>query len=110
MPAASVPSGRYPEPKPSTAQGSREARRPAEGGSCGRLPRRSQAFGDFGDDHGFLNRPQGAYVGPQLKWEGQPKGLPFEIEVDAGWLAAVGSDRREAPSQARINLELERRF
>jgi hypothetical protein len=70
----------------------------------------AEAFGDFGDDHGFLNRPQGAYVGPQLKWEGKPEGLPFEIEIDAGWLAAVGSDRREAPSQARINLELARRF
>jgi hypothetical protein len=45
-----------------------------------------------------------------VKWEGQPKGLPFEIEVDAGWLAAVGPDRGEAASQARINLELERRF
>jgi hypothetical protein len=70
----------------------------------------AEAFGDFGDDHGFLTHPQGAYLGPQLKWEGKPDFLPFEIEVDAGWLAAVGRDRREAPSQVRINLEIERRF
>jgi hypothetical protein len=76
----------------------------------GKLRLGAEAFGDFGDDHGFLNHPQGAYVGPQLKWEGKPDFLPFEIEVDAGWLAAVGSDRHEASSQARINLELEHRF
>jgi hypothetical protein len=70
----------------------------------------AEAFGDFGDDHGFLTHAQGAYIGPQLKWEGRPNHLPFEIVVDAGWLAAVGPDRHEAPSQARINLELERRF
>jgi hypothetical protein len=69
-----------------------------------------EAFGDFGDDHGFLNGRQGAYVGPQVKWEGRPRGAPVEIEVDAGWLAAVGPDRQEAASQARINVELERRF
>jgi len=78
--------------------------------TVGALRLGAEAFGDFGDDHGFLNRPQGTYVGPELKWEGRPKGLPFEIEVDAGWLAAVGADRREAASQARFNLELERRF
>jgi hypothetical protein len=70
----------------------------------------AEAFGDLGDDHGFLNGRQGAYVGPQVKWEGQPRGLPVDIELDAGWLAAVGSDRQEGASQLRINLELERRF
>ncbi len=69
-----------------------------------------EAFGDFGDDHGFLKSPQGAYVGPQVKWEGTPKGSPVEINVDAGWLAALGPDRREAASQFRVNLELEHRF
>jgi len=78
--------------------------------TVGNLRLGAEAFGDFGDDHGFLNHPQGAYIGPQLKWEGKPDFLPFEIEVDAGWLAAVGPDRNEASSQARINLELERRF
>jgi hypothetical protein len=78
--------------------------------TVGNLRLGAEAFGDFGDDHGFLTHAEGAYVGPQLKWEGQPKGLPFEIEVDAGWLAAVGPDRHEAKSQARVSLEFERRF
>ena len=78
--------------------------------TVGNLRLGAEAFGDFGDDHGFLKGPQGAYVGPQVKWEGKPDFLPFEIEVDAGWLAAVGTDRLEAPSQVRINLELEKRF
>ena len=78
--------------------------------TVGALRLGAEAFGDFGDDHGFLTHPQGAYVGPQLKWEGKSGFLPFEIAVDAGWLAAVGPDRHEASSQARINLELERRF
>ncbi|HXU99710.1 MAG TPA: hypothetical protein VG166_04360 [Caulobacteraceae bacterium] len=68
----------------------------------------AEAFGDLGDDHGL--GAQGAYVGPQIKWEGRPGRSPFEIGVDAGWLAAVGPARREASSQARINLEIERRF
>jgi hypothetical protein len=37
-------------------------------------------------------------------------GPPVEIDVDAGWLAAVGADRGEAASQARIAVELERKF
>ncbi len=78
--------------------------------TLGNLRLGAEAFGDFGDDHGFLTRSQGVYVGPQLKWEGRLKFLPFEIELDAGWLAAVGPDRGEASSQARVNLELERRF
>lgn len=70
----------------------------------------AEAFGDLGDDHGFLNRPQGAYVGPQLKWAAHPSFSPVEIKLDAGWLKAVGADRDEADSQVRLTLELERRF
>jgi hypothetical protein len=85
----------------------------------------AEALGDFGDDHRF-GRRQGAYVGPQVKWEYRPfggkdpdddgdeapmrKGPPIEIDVDAGWLAAVGADRDEAGSQVRIAVELERKF
>jgi hypothetical protein len=68
-----------------------------------------EAFGDLGDDHRFPG-PQGAYVGPQLLWEGRPEGSPVEIDIDAGWLFPVGADRREAASQLRIGLELEHRF
>jgi hypothetical protein len=78
--------------------------------TVGALRLGAEAFGDLGDDHGFLTRPQGAYVGPQLKWEGHPRFLPVEVDIDAGWLAAVGAARGEAASQARINLEFERRF
>ncbi len=70
----------------------------------------AEAFGDLGDDHGFLTKPQGAYVGPQVKWEGRPSFSPVEIKVDAGWLTAVGPDRREARHQVRFGLELERAF
>jgi hypothetical protein len=78
--------------------------------TVGHLRLGAEAFGDFGDDHGFLRQAQGAYVGPQLKWEGKPGALPFEIELDAGWLAAVGPDRREARSQFRVNLGFGRRL
>jgi len=53
---------------------------------------------------------QGAYVGPQVKWEGRPGRLPFDVALDAGWLAPVGLDRREARSQTRLSVEIERRF
>jgi hypothetical protein len=78
--------------------------------TIGTLRLGAEAFGDFGDDHRFLRSPQGAYVGPQRKWEGRPSFLPVEVDVDIGWLAAVGPARREASSQARVNLEFERRF
>jgi hypothetical protein len=77
--------------------------------TVGRLQLGVEAFGDFGDDHNFGGR-QGAYVGPQLKWEAKAKGFPVDIVVDAGWLAAVGPARDEAKSQARLNLEFEKRF
>ena len=78
--------------------------------TVGNLRLGAEAFGDLGDDHSFLKGPQGAYVGPQLKWEGRPNGSPVEIDLDLGWLAAVGPVRNEARSQFRIGVELERRF
>jgi hypothetical protein len=69
----------------------------------------AEAFGDFGDDHAFLGR-QGAWVGPQVKWETKPKFLPVEVDVDAGWLAAVGQSRRDANNQLKLDIEFERRF
>lgn len=69
----------------------------------------AEAFGDLGDDHSFLGR-QGAYVGPELKWQGHPRGSPVEIALDAGWLVPIGLDRQEAKSQARLALEIERHF
>jgi hypothetical protein len=77
--------------------------------TVGALRLGAEAFGEFGTDRAFLGR-QGAYVGPQLKWKGRPATSPVEIEIDAGWLAAVGTDRREGASQVRVAIELERRF
>jgi hypothetical protein len=77
--------------------------------TVGALRLGAEAFGDLGTDHRFPGR-RGAYVGPQLLWEGRPGGSPVEIEVDAGWLIPVGSDRSESRSQLRFGLELERRF
>lgn len=68
-----------------------------------------EAFGDLGSDRAFLGR-QGAYIGPQMKWEGRPRFSSVEIDIDAGWLAAVGPARGEAGSQFRFGVELERRF
>jgi hypothetical protein len=70
----------------------------------------AQAFGELGSDHGFLSGPQGAYVGPTAQWELRPAGSPFEIELNASWLKAVGPNRAEADSQFRLVVELERRF
>lgn len=69
-----------------------------------------EAFGDLGDDHGFLKGRQGAYVGPQVKWETKPRFLPVEVALDAGWLKPFGAAKAEAASQARVSLEFERRF
>jgi hypothetical protein len=78
---------------------------------AGNLRIGAEAFGDLGDDDGgFMRGAQGAYVGPQLTWEGRPAGLPFDVGVDAGWLKSVGANRGEARSQARIGIELEKRF
>ncbi len=78
--------------------------------TVGRLRLGAQAFGDFGDDHGFLNKPQGAYVGPYMKWGVRPMSAPFDVEIEAGWLKSVGTDRAEAGSQVRFAIDLERRF
>ena len=77
--------------------------------TVGALRLGAEAFGDLGDDHAFLGR-QGAYVGPQVKWEGHLGSSPVDIGLDAGWLAALGPARDEAASQVRVGLELERRF
>jgi hypothetical protein len=73
--------------------------------TVGALRLGAEAFGDLGSDHVFGGR-QGAYVGPQVLWEGRPGRGPVELGVDAGWLFPVGTDRAEARSQLRIGLEL----
>ncbi len=69
-----------------------------------------QAFGDLGDDHGGFSRPQVAYVGPAIFWEGRPRRSPVEVELGLSWLKAFGADRHEGDRQVRVTLEFERRF
>jgi hypothetical protein len=69
-----------------------------------------QAFGDLGDDHNFLKGRQGAYIGPELRWETRARNSPVELEVGVSWLKSVGANTREADNQVRVTLELERRF
>lgn len=76
----------------------------------GELRLGAEAIGDFGDDHGFLSRAEGAYVGPQLKWSAKPGLLPVGVELDAGWLKSVGAARGEAGSQTKLTLSFERCF
>lgn len=78
--------------------------------AIGNLRLGAEAFGDLGDDHRFLRGAQGAYIGPQVKWEGRPEGSPVEFAIDAGWLAPLGPNRNEGRSQARVSIELEHRF
>lgn len=77
--------------------------------TVGALRLGAEAFGDLGSTRSFGGR-QGAYVGPQVLWEGRPGHAPVELGVDAGWLFPVGTDRAEAHSQLRFSLELEHRF
>jgi hypothetical protein len=77
--------------------------------TVGALRLGAEAFGNLGTDHDFPAR-HGAYVGPQMLWEGRPNGWPFEVDFDAGWLFPVGAERSETHSQFRIGIELERRF
>ncbi|MGH6986066.1 MAG: hypothetical protein ACRED9_04400 [Caulobacteraceae bacterium] len=76
---------------------------------AGRLKVGGEAFGDLGSDRAFLGR-KGAYAGPVVKWEFQPRRWPAKIGLEAGWLAAAGADRREGASQVRFGLEIERKF
>jgi hypothetical protein len=69
-----------------------------------------QALGGLGEDHGFTEGAQGVFIGPQVKWKSRPGLLPADVGVDAGWLAAIGHAKRGAPGQARVNLELKRKF
>jgi hypothetical protein len=76
----------------------------------GRLRVGGEAFSDLGNDHGLLKGPQGAHVGPELKWSTGLKGAPVGVTIDAGWLFPVGVERESGRGQARIEIELEHRF
>jgi hypothetical protein len=77
--------------------------------TVGALRLGAEAFGNLGTDHQFPAK-LGAYVGPQIRWEGRPFHAPFEVDLDAGWLFPMNNYRAEASSQFRFGVELERRF
>lgn len=77
---------------------------------AGSLRLGAEAFGDLGSDHGFLRGPQGAYVGPTVRWGWRPHASPVALQFNLGWLKAAGADRTEADSQFRLGLEIERHF
>ena len=66
------------------------------------------AFGDLGTSARFGGR-QEHFIGPQAKIEIEHIG-PGEIEIEAGWLAAVGAARDTATGQARLLVSYEARF
>ena len=67
------------------------------------------AFGDLGSATRFAGRQQ-HFVGPQAKVEIERIG-PGEFEIEAGWLAAVGTAARETTrGQARLLVSYEAKF
>jgi hypothetical protein len=66
------------------------------------------AFGDLGTSARFGGR-QEHFIGPQAKFEIEHIG-PGEIEIEAGWLAAVGKARDMATGQARLLVSYEAHF
>jgi hypothetical protein len=69
-----------------------------------------QAFGDLGTDRSLGGR-QGHYLGPVANWELRPAWLKGgELEFEVAWLAPVGTARRDADSQVRFVIEIERHF
>lgn len=69
-----------------------------------------QAFGDLGTSDSFGGR-RPHYLGPVAKWELRPAWLgKGEVELEAAYLAPLGSARHETNSQVRMAVEIERRF
>ena len=68
-----------------------------------------EAFGDLGTSSAFGGRRAG-YIGPKVQWEVHPSWLPAEIGIEGAYLFAVGAARRYTSGEARLMVELERRF
>ena len=68
-----------------------------------------EAFGDLGTRKAFGGR-QASYIGPKIMWEAKPDWFPAEIELQGAYLFATGSARDYTNGQARLTLELEKRF
>lgn len=69
-----------------------------------------EAFGGLGTNH----QPGGRnshYAGPAVQWETRPDWLRgADLELQAGYLFAMGKARSYTDGQMRLGLELERRF
>jgi len=69
-----------------------------------------QAFGDLGTSRSFGGR-QAHYLGPVAVWELRPAWLKKgELEIEAAYLAPLGSARHDTDGQLRFALEFEKRF
>jgi hypothetical protein len=68
-----------------------------------------EAFGDLGTSSAFGGRRAG-YIGPKVQWEARPSWLPAEIEIECAYLFATAAARRYTDGEARLMVELERRF
>jgi hypothetical protein len=68
-----------------------------------------EAFGDLGGDRSLGGR-QSHYLGPVARWEVHPGHGPGEIELEAAWLAPLGTARQAADGQLHFGVEYERRF
>jgi hypothetical protein len=70
----------------------------------------AQAFGDLGTDASFGGR-QAHYLGPVANWTLRPKWMKGgELELEAAWLAPLGTAHEVTDSQVRLMLEFEKRF
>jgi hypothetical protein len=68
-----------------------------------------QAFGDFGDEHGWGGR-RAHFVGPAAEVEFDDLPVEGELEVAVGYLFAAGASRHDADGQARLTVEYKRTF
>lgn len=66
------------------------------------------AFGDLGTGHGLTTHGE-HFAGPIVKAEIEHLG-PGELEIETGYLFALGEARHETDGQLRLNLEYEFRF
>ena len=76
----------------------------ADVATVGELRLGIEAFGELGTSKNFLPNAE-HFVGPSAKFE--IEGLGPEIEIQAGYLFAIGKARDDADGQFRLGLEIE---
>jgi hypothetical protein len=68
-----------------------------------------QGFGELGTNRSFGGR-QGHFAGPVMNWEIHPRWARGELELQAAYLAPLGTARHDTDGQVRFGLEWETRF